>query len=184
MNVTVIGLDHNTQARDPTGDLKRTLADLVAKHGPGLIAEEANTSESTVALSMGGLNMDMSTTERTAAGIQDELLNRPWQFIAQGDCVVGEVRDYLRNADAVREAHWVAFILNQRVSSAIVLCGLLHLQPLALKLRERECQVEEVNLCECNWYKAQVGSVNIFEKDGRRWAEFRYPSGQDRKIYG
>jgi hypothetical protein len=133
---------------------------------------------------MGALNMDMSTAERTAAGIYDELLNRPWQFIVQGDCVVEEARDYLGNANAVREAHWVAFILNQRVNSAIVLFGLLHMQPLAAKLRERGCQVEEVNICECDWYKAHVGSVYIFEKDCRRWAEFRYHSGQERKIYG
>lgn len=184
MKVIVIGLDHTTQARDPTGDLKRTLTDLVAKHRPGLIAEEANTSETTVAQSLGGLNMDMSTAERIAAGISDELLNRPWKFIVEGDSVVGEVRDYVRNADAVREAHWGAFILNQRASSAIVLCGLLHMQPLAAILREKGCQVEEVNLCDCDWYKAQVGSVAIFEKDRRRWAEFRYASGQERKIYG
>jgi hypothetical protein len=182
MNVTLIGLDHTTQARDPTGDLERILVDLVAKHSPDLIAEEANTSEITVARSLGGLNMDMSTPERIAAGIDNELRNRPWRFIVQGDSVVGEIRDYLPKADAIREAHWVAFILNQRASSAIVLCGLLHMQLLAAKLREKGCQVEEINLCDCDWYKVQVGNVEIFEKDGRRWAEFRYVSGH--KIYG
>jgi hypothetical protein len=184
MNIILIGLDHTTQARDPTGDLERILADLVSKRSPDLIAEEANTSGATVARSFGGLNMDMSAAERIAAGIDGELRNRPWQFIVQGDAVVGEIRDYLPKADAIREAHWVAFVLKQRASSAILLCGLLHMQPLAAKLREKGCQVEEVNLCDCDWYRAHVGNVEIFEKDSRRWAEFRYPSGQERKIYG
>jgi hypothetical protein len=73
----------------------------------------------------------------------------------------------------MREDYWVNRVSRQQATPVIALCGLIHLDPFTEKLKARGCQVEEkINVCEAEWYKKNVGTFQIHEQSGNRWAEF------------
>lgn len=178
-NITILGLDHSLQQNDPTGDLRNTLLPVLVKSRADLVGEEAHLIPSTVAqqiakeLGKPWLNIDMNTEERIQAGIYDELSSRPWGPIFEDGNPVGMTGYYLPHADGVREEHWVSQILRPSLSSAVVLCGVLHLVPVAERFRQRGCVVDEINVCAQGWYKDRFGTFQIFESGGKRWYELR-----------
>jgi hypothetical protein len=179
--VTIIGLNHELQWKDATGDLQRLLTERIENTSVDLIVEEASGLPTTVAqrLALGQnkpwLNMDLNKAERILAGIKEELDERPFVPLdpyANAGCRY----QYLPRADGIRETEWVTRILRLRVNALICLCGFLHVGPLTKKLEENGCNVEQLNVSELEWFKNQFGTYQIVEEDGRRWCEVRYQS--------
>jgi hypothetical protein len=101
MKIVLIGLDHATQWKDPTGDLKQLLGILISGYRPKLIAEEAYKLPTTVAqrlafqMEVPWLEIDMNDSERLREGIHQELAKRP-----SGPALPdGYSEGYLANAD-------------------------------------------------------------------------------------
>jgi hypothetical protein len=113
----------------------------------------------------------MDDTERKDAGIDDELKNRPSEPRWKNGIMVS-MQWYLPNADAIRETHWVKRLIQHQVQSALVLCGALHLSPFAAKLSAKGYVVEELNVCELDWYRKKFGRCQVVEQNGERWCEF------------
>ncbi len=174
MDVTIIGLHHTVQWKDPTGEFQTLLEDLVREYRVQLIAEEAYKLPTTVGCRLAyranlqWVEIDLTDTERLQAGVEDELNNRPHRPLFDGNKVAVS---YLANADGVREAHWVNRVMQHHVSSALVICGVLHLSPLAAKFTNSGCIVKELNVCDQDWYKNAFGPCKIVEENGTRWCE-------------
>lgn len=182
MNLTVLGLDHDLQWRDPNGDLQKLLYGLLWKSSVELIAEEAYKLPTTVgqrlALQLGKpwLDIDMNDAERERAGIYEESVKGGAAPLFEKGEIVGVTGEYLTHVEEIREKHWVSQILRHKVGSAVVLCGSLHLSPLAKKLRLMGCNVDEVEVWKFDWYRSQFGAFEVFEEpEGRRWFELRDP---------
>ncbi|MGO8813457.1 MAG: hypothetical protein ACLQVG_02155 [Terriglobia bacterium] len=175
MDVTIIGLDHRVQWKDPTGDLQMLLEGLVRDSRVELIAEEAYKLPTTVGFRLAcranlpWVDIDMNDTERLQAGIDDELKKRRQRPLFDKKMVEVE---YLAHADGVREAHWVRQLMQHHVSSALVICDLLHLSPFASKLRDKGCTVKERNVCDEDWYMNRFGPRKVVEENGERWGQF------------
>lgn len=182
-NVTAIGLDHSLQQEDPTGDLRKLLHTVFLNSRADLVGEEAHLMPSTVAKQVASdvgipwLNVDMDLAQRIQAGIDQELAGREWGpvFKAGNAAPVGMRGCYLPHADGIREEYWISQILKRDFNSAVMLCGGLHLSPLARKLRERGFRVDQMNVCEQEWYRNRFGTLQIFERNGERWYEHREP---------
>jgi hypothetical protein len=178
LDVTVIGLDHRVQWKDPTGELQVLLERLVGESRVELIAEEAYKLPTTVGFrlacraNMPWVDIEMNDTERQQAGIYDELNKRPSGPLLKDDRSMVPTERYLPHADDVREAHWVNRVMQHHVSSALVICGVLHLVPFAAKLRSKGCTVKERNVCNESWYKNAFGACKVVEENGERWCEF------------
>jgi hypothetical protein len=179
--VTILGVDHEVQRRDLTGDLRSLIEGLIDEAPVNLIAEEAKENEATIAQqiaqarSIRWSSVDTTLEDKTRLGIYDELMNRPKHLVFQGDMCLGERGRYLPHADAIREELWVSRIVESKADSAIFVCGLLHMQHVADKLAAQGCMVFQINVCENNWYKEQYGEVKLFEdSDGNLWYESRY----------
>ena len=144
---------------------------------PELVAEEAQKLPTTVgqrlASRMGKpwADVDIDGIERQRAGIYDELRLRPCGPLLDDD--EGSSINYVANADGTREQHWVSKISEFRVSRVVFICGLLHLAPLASKFRSAGWTVDEISVCDLEWYKKRFGRLEVFEEDGRRWCEIR-----------
>jgi hypothetical protein len=186
--VTVLGLDHEIQRHDFTGDLKDLITKLIDQSPVDLIAEEAKANDSTIAQqiaqerSIHWLGVD-ALDDKTRLGIYDELMNRPKHLVFEEEMCLGEKGRYLPHADPIREELWVSRTLANKVDSAIFLCGLLHMQRLADKLVAQGCGVSQINVCEHTWYKERYGEVKLFEdSDGNLWYESRYKTPL--QIYG
>jgi hypothetical protein len=179
--VTIIGLNHELQWKDATGDLQRLLADRIANTSVDLIVEEASGLPTTVAqrLALGQnkpwMNMDLDKAERILAGIKEELDKRPFEPIDPSANAGGRYQ-YLPRADGIRETEWVRRILRLRVKALICLCGFIHVGPFTKKLEENGYNVEQLNVSELEWFKNQFGTYQIVEEDGRRWCEIRHQS--------
>src|SRR6266852_4754734 len=80
---TIVGLNHELQWKDATGDLQRLLADRITNSSVDLIVEEATGLPTTVAqrlscrLNKPWMNIDLSEAEKILAGIKEELDQRP-----------------------------------------------------------------------------------------------------------
>ena len=178
MNVTVIGTDHKAQWADPTGDFQELLQRLVREADVKLIAEEAYKLPTTVGFrvacraNLPWLDFDMDDSERLRAGIYEELNSRPSGPVIKEDGTMAPAESYLPHADGIREAHWVKRLMRHEINSAVVICGVLHLSPLAARLRNAGCTVKERNMCEETWYQNKFGRCKIMEENGRRWFEF------------
>jgi len=178
LKVILIGLDHRTQWEDRTGDLRALLARIVGECGVELIAEEAYKLPTTIGFRLAcrtnipWIDIDMTDAETQEAGIREELTGRPHGPLLKGDGKMVDTVGYLPHADALREEHWTKKVIQYRVSSSLSLCGLLHLGPFAAKLRSRGCTVNELNVCDQDWYKQAFGSCQVVEENGRRWCEF------------
>ena len=79
MKIILLSLNHELQWKDPTGDLRRILSELLATLQIDLIAEEAFGLPSTVGqrlackLDKPWIDIDMSTAERRLAGIGEPI---------------------------------------------------------------------------------------------------------------
>jgi hypothetical protein len=187
--VTILGVDHELQRADLTGDFERLLEQTLAKGSLDLIAEEARESDSTVAQrialgrSIRWLNVDVTLEDKIRLGIYDELMNRPKKLLFEGGMCLGEKGWYLPHADAIREELWASRILAEKVHAALVVCGLLHMQHLAEKLATRGCEVFQNNVCASDWYKEHYGHVRLLrDTDGILYYESRYKAPAP--VYG
>jgi hypothetical protein len=155
--------------------------------GLDLIAEEAYKLPTTIgqrlACKVGKpwVDIDMNDVKRIEASIYEQTKKAAGlPLIENGAPVIGGVMGrYVSEIESIREDYWVHRLLEQRVSSAIVICGSLHLASFAQKLRERGCAVVEIPVWERDWYKDHYfGTFTIFEgADGGRWFEFRPRKG-------
>jgi hypothetical protein len=136
MNFVVIGTDHRMQTSEPgfEGLLKGLLSQPYFEP-LAAIAEEYhdNVGESSAQRlarehRLRWFNIDMTTEERSEAGILDEQSNRPGMF---QDTVAYRVL-----SDDVREQAWVRKLLRGGdLGTMLVICGHLHFEALVLKLR-------------------------------------------------
>lgn len=189
MIVTILGVDHELQRNDSTGDFGRLVQQALSEAPINVIAEEARESDCTVAQrialdrSIRWLNVDITLEDKRRLGIYDELMNRPLQLVFEGENCVGLIGQYLPHADTIREEPWASRILAEKVDAALVVCGLLHMQHLAKKLGTRGCVVFQNNVCASDWYKEHYGDVRLFEDPGGNlWYESRYKTPMP--IYG
>jgi hypothetical protein len=181
MRVLILGVDHDLQCKDPTGNFLRVLQERLRDSDVELIAEEATKLPTTVGqrlacrINVPWLNMDMDDAERKEAGIFDELNGRWFGPLMGDDDPDGSYASgYLPRADGLREEYWVSRVARQKVMSAIMVCGFMHLSPLAKKLRNCGCSVEELNVCGLDWYIANTGRWTLIEGvNGQRHSEFR-----------
>lgn len=176
MKARILGLKHPLQWKDTTrNDLRDLLSGLLAEEDADLITEEAPALPTTVAqrlafqLNKPWLNVAMDECQRRAAGIYDELAKRPvWPFEDDNGNHAGRAEGYLPNADQVRENHWISQIIRLESKSVIILCGVIHLSPLAKKLRSHGYEVKEIDVCKVDWCIKEFGGACIDEADGDR----------------
>ena len=180
MKVLIIGLTHDVQSKDPTGHFLRLLESLLQESEVELIAEEAHKLPTTVGqrlacrLNLPWLNMDMDEAERKKARISGKIGNRRPAPLEDFDAPPGSFTfAYLDREDGAREQHWISRVAEQKVSSAIMVCGLMHVSPLAEKVRELGWVAEELNVCELDWYIANFGTAKSVEENGQRYFEYR-----------
>ena len=179
--ITILGVDHDFQHNDRTGDFRKFVCAQLDKAVFDLVAEEAEETDCTVGQqvaldrSIRWLGMDADQSDRIRLGIHDKLVNRPNRLIFEGDLCVGQRGRYLPDADAVREKLWVSRILAFKPMTALVICGLLHMESLAGRLTTQNCEVLQTNACATEWYKEHYGETMLFlDTDGNLWYEHRY----------
>jgi hypothetical protein len=136
MNFVVIGTDHRMQTSEPgfEGLLQALLAQRYFEP-LAAIAEEYhdNVGESSAQRlarehRLRWFNIDMTTEERSEAGILNEQSNRPGMF--------QETVAYRVPSDDVREQAWMRKLLRGGdVGTILVICGYLHFEALVQKLR-------------------------------------------------
>jgi hypothetical protein len=151
---------------------------LIKERGVKLIAEEAYKLPTTTGFRLAcradipWIDVDMTDAERREAAIYDELNKRPSGPLLNDGSMLQTV-SYLPCADGVREEHWVKRVMEHRVDSALIVCGLLHMSPLAEKLTKHGCHVPEpTNVCDQGWYVKTFGPCQVVEENGRRWCEY------------
>lgn len=175
----LLGLNHELQWKDPTGDLKKLLDQQFKNSSIGLVAEEAKSLPTTVAQRLASkydipwMDIDLSSADLKLAGIYDELQSRGFTRTdptESSDCR----QEYLPNADGLRETEWVRRILSKRVDVVLCLCGFLHVDPFTQKLEERGCSVEHFDVVNMAWFKQIYGTYRIVEDDSGRWCEVRH----------
>jgi hypothetical protein len=123
------------------------------------------------------LDVDMDDAQRKEQGIYEELRKRPRGPLLDSTPPV-YAEGYLQNADEKREAHWLKRIVNLRAEAVILMCGLLHMEPIARRLGRLGWTVSTEDLADTAWYKRAIGTCVIVERDGMRWSEFR-PAGSN-----
>lgn len=180
MEVTIVGLDHQTQWQDSTGMLKRLLEGLCSTNQIDLIAEEASAQMPTTVgqrlaqrQDIPWLNVDMSNQQRVEAGIDHQVPTGP--LFDESYNFVGSTQSYEPAIQGVREKYWLNQILRCHCERVILVCGAIHLDTISESLKHIGHVVCEVRAWEQDWYKASAGELLIFNKDGRRYSEFRSP---------
>jgi hypothetical protein len=176
MKILLLGLNHELQWKDPTGDLKKFLGQQFKSSSIGLVAEEARSLPTTVAQRLASqydkpwMDIDLSSADLKLAGIYDELQKR--RHLPIDPSVNSDRREeYLPNADGIRETEWVRRILSHRVDLVLCLFGFLHVDPLKQKLEEKGCCVERLDVANTPWFKLNYGTYRIVEENGTRWCE-------------
>jgi len=178
VKIILLGLTHELQWKDTSGDLRKLLDDYLASHPIDLIAEEASGLPTTVAQRLAfkndkpWLEIDMSIADRKLAKIYKKLSLRRSAPLNLGENLDFRI-EYLPREDGIRETEWVRRIRRQRVGVVLCLCGLLHVEPFAKKLEEEGCTVEQRNVTELDWFRNLYGTCNIVEDQGIRWCEVR-----------
>jgi hypothetical protein len=152
MQYIILGTAHELQPRHP--GLKAIVLNLAKANAVKLIAEEVREGcrEDSVAAKVAKLLglprrvlIDMTKAERTEAGINDALDNRP-RFVRDekgkevldnnGDFIAR--RCYLRHADGIREEHWLNRVEEIRPQgNVLIICGYMHRNFLAEKIKKR-----------------------------------------------
>jgi hypothetical protein len=179
VKIVLLGLNHDLQWKDPTGDLRKILEEQFTNLSVDLVAEEASGLPTTVAQRLAckydkpWIDIDLSMADRKLAGIYDELLHRkcePLDLAESVDCR----HLYLLHEDGIRETEWVSRILRSRVDAVLCLCGFLHVDPFRQKLEERGCSVEHLKVAELAWFQNLYGKYSIVEENGNRWFEVQH----------
>jgi len=179
MKIMLLGLHHELQWKDPTGDLKRLLDQQYKSSIIGLVAEEARGLPTTVAQRLASqydkpwMDIDLSSADLKLSGIYDELQKRRREPIDPTESL-DYLLEYLPNADGIRETEWVRRILLRRVDVVLCLCGFLHVDPFTKKLEEQGCSVEHLDVVNTAWFKQIYGTYRIVEKYGTRWCEIKH----------
>jgi hypothetical protein len=180
LKVTLLGINHDVQWKDPTGDLQRLLSQILASVHIDLVAEEACGLPTTVAqrlcskTNIPWIDIDLSVAERKLAGIYEKLLARPQGPI--DPCVNQDTMfRYLTEEDGIREEEWLRRIIRTQVHSVVCLCGFLHVGTFAKRLKEMGCSIEDLKVTDSQWFRARYGTYQVVEKDGQRWCEIRHP---------
>jgi hypothetical protein len=179
MRIILLGVNHELQWQDPTGDLKRLLDQQFKSSSIGLVAEEARGLPTTVAQRLAckyeipWMDIDLSSADLKLAGIYDELRKRRYEPIDLS-ASLGRRDEYLPNADGIRETEWACRILSKRVDMVLCLCGFLHVDPFTQKLEQRGCSVEHLDVVNMGWFKQIYGTYRILEEDGTRWCEIKH----------
>jgi len=183
LTITILGVDHDFQHNDRTGDFRKFVCEQLDKTSIDLVAEEAKETECPVGKQIAAersihwLGIDATAEDKIRLNITDELLSRPSSLIFEGDLCVGQKGRYLPHADGIREELWVSRIIAGQANSALVICGLLHMQSLAQRLLAHNCDVSQANVCSTGWYKGFYGETQVFhDGDGNLWYEHRYKS--------
>jgi hypothetical protein len=178
VKIILLGLNHEIQWMDPTGQLRQILADQISNSGVDLIAEEATGLPTTVAqrlackLDKPWMDIDMSKADRKLAGIDEALTDRQTHPIDPYEDI-GSRCLYLPEEDGVREEFWLSRILKQRAGVVMCLCGFMHIDPFAKRLEDKGCSVERLALTELAWFQDRYGKYLIVEENGKRWCEMR-----------
>jgi hypothetical protein len=175
MEIKVIGLDHDTQWRDKTGHLKALLMELLKTEKPEFIAEEAFTLPTTIAarlcmkVDIPWIDVDMNHYQRKVADIDEQV---PCWPIFNDHGFVGSGMFYDKRVQDIRENYWISQVEKQRCEKAWLICGSIHLAPIANKLRERGHVVAELKIWEFDWYLEFVGKFKIIEDGEKLTSEF------------
>jgi hypothetical protein len=179
--VTILGVGHELQETDATGDFRRMLEKMIDKGPVHLIAEEAKQNYLTIPRqvaergSINWLGVDATPEDKIRLGIVDELTNRPTNLLFDQRTNFGVRGMYLPNADGLREALWVSRTMESRAEVTIFVCGMLHLQKLAERFISAGCGVIQINVCDTEWYKQSYGTLKLFTDDnGNLWYEAIY----------
>ena len=181
MKITLLGLNHELQWRDPEGQLRQIVADRINSSGVDLIAEEAAGLPTTVAqrlackLDKPWIDIDMSKAERKLAGIHEALLARQSVPIDPYENI-GSRCMYLPQEDGVREEEWLSRILMRRADQVLCLCGFMHVDLFGKRLGEKGCSVERLNITDLPWFQKLYGKYSMVEEHGQRWCEVRRQS--------
>jgi hypothetical protein len=179
--VTILGVDHELQQQDATGDFRKMLEGIIDEHPVHLIAEEAKQNYSTIprqvaeSRSIDWLGVDTTPEDKIRLGIADELTNRPGDLLFDENTNYGVTGMYLPNADGIREALWVSRTLESRAEAAIFVCGMLHLQKMADRFVSAGCEVIQTNVCETEWYKQNYATLRLVtDERGNVWYEAKF----------
>jgi hypothetical protein len=179
--VTILGVDHELQNVDATGDFRKMLEGMIDEGLVHLIAEEAKQNYPTIprrvaeSRSIDWLGVDTTLEDKNRLGITDELTNRPTDLLFDESTNFGAKGMYLPNADGLREELWVLRTLESRSEAAIFVCGMLHLQKLAERFISAGCEVVQINVCDTEWYRQNYGTLKLLtDDDGNLWYEARF----------
>jgi len=177
MKCIVVGLDHCDQTSDTKShDVERSLCEILDDNGEiELIAEERRptitieTVPQKVAAKRGirCAPVDMPLELREQLGIAEALQDRfgfdPRRKVRFG-C-------YLNHEDGLREKYWIDQIMKDGAKNVAVICGTLHVDQFAAKMRQRGWEVRQFDLCAEAWYREAHPTVKFFTRDGRRCYE-------------
>jgi hypothetical protein len=171
LKVTILGLDHLTQFQDSEGRLEQLIREICRETNPDLVAEEWSTNrlshEETVGkrvadgLGIPWCNVEMNDAHMADLDILDCVRLRRQRFDDIADRIIQDVSDtvYMPNADRLREEYWIQQIQNQRPQRGVLmLCGLIHVAPLAERMSRLGFAVEAVSLCEHEWYRIKFAT--------------------------
>jgi len=150
-----------------SGRLRAIVHKICNEREVSLIAEELDTDKANKRLTVGRqvsieksipwLNINIGDRITQRLGILHDLRRRRATFDDIKMEIVREIDNwiYFPRADCIREQRWLRKIVrHKRNSSALVLCGLIHVQSFASKMRELGFDVATESLCEHSWYRA------------------------------
>jgi len=178
MRCVIIGLDHDIQGVDTKDhDVEKCLTGVLDGDPEiALIADEQSPQidRETVArriASKRGIRwaaIDMPHEIKQQHGIVEALADR-WGFDDHRNVMFGF---YLDHEDGIREKYWISQIMQDGAESVVVVCGVLHLEPLAAKMSALGWEVRQVNLCDEEFYRRAHPTFKLIRTaDGRRGYE-------------
>lgn len=144
LNFVVVGTDHRFQEKGPELEaILRSLArsrfiaslSAFAEEYSEQIGIESLAQKLAKELEIRWFNIDMTTQERSEAGILEAQSNRPGMF--QPNVT------YRIPSDDIREDAWVEKLVRNTFGTTIVVCGYLHCESLARKLRAKGYTVDQ-----------------------------------------
>ena len=170
MKATILGTDHLTQWQDFEGRLQPIVRDICLKGNLDLIAEEWSTKryrdaetvgkKVAASLSIAWDNVEMSDERMAELGILECVRRRRPELDDIAGVLVQEIPDtvYMPNADRLREEHWIQQIQIKKPSRGVLMiCGLIHVAPLAVRMTASGFTVGTNSLCEHAWYRSKYG---------------------------
>ncbi len=144
LNFVVVGTDHRFQENSPELEailrslaLSRFIAPLgaFAEEYSERIGVESLAQKQAKELQIRWFNIDMTTQERSEAGILEAQSNRPGMFQSNVTFRIP--------ADDIRKNAWVEKLIRNAFGTTIVVCGYLHFESLAGKLEAKGYSVDQ-----------------------------------------